>query len=276
MGGRDHPEGFSVHTEPTRDDHRPTPTSPPRRRFRWFLGLALLATVLGVSGVVVCAQDPDTNTATRPEPREGAWMQMHEDFLKRASGGDVDLLFLGDSITRGWANDSDQGPRAVWERYYAPRHAANFGIGGDRTQHVLWRLEHGELDGIKPRVVVLMIGTNNVHANTPAEIADGVTAVVKTLRAKLPSTKVLLLGVFPRGKTPDAVRERLKAVNERIARLDDGGKTVEYLDIGPRFLNPDGTISQEIMPDFLHLSRKGYHIWADAMEPTLWTLMEGE
>ena len=202
---------------------------------------------------------------------------MHERFLEIAKKGNIDLLFLGDSITRGWdgRDKEGKGPKEVWDRYYGPRNSANFGIGGDRTQHVLWRIQNGELDGIEPKVVVLMIGTNNAHANTPAEIAEGVTAIVKALKAKLPSTKVLLLGVFPRGKTPDSVRERLKAVNERIAALDDGGKTVKYLDIGPHFLNPDdGTISQDVMPDYLHLSRKGYRIWADAMEPTLWSLLE--
>jgi lysophospholipase L1-like esterase len=260
--------------ETNRDDARPPATEP--RRLRRLLGLGLLAGILGVSGVAVCAQDPEASDATRPEPRDGVWMKMHEDFLEQARKGDIGLLFLGDSITRGWANRSEQGPGGIWDRYYGPRRAANFGIGGDRTQHVLWRIEHGELDGVKPEVVVLMIGTNNVHADTPAEIADGVKAIVKALKTKLPGTRVLLLGVFPRGKKPDAVRERLKAVNERIAKLDDGGKTLKYLDIGSRFLNPDGTVSQDVMPDFLHLSRKGYGIWADAMEPTLWKLMEGE
>ena len=120
-----------------------------------------------------------------------------------------------------------------------------------------------------------MIGTNNVHANTPAEVAEGITAIVKTLRAKLPETKVLLLAVFPRGPKDDRVRDRIKAINARIAPLDDG-KTVKFLDIGDRFLEPDGTLSREIMPDLLHLSTKGYHIWADAMEPTLWGILEGK
>ncbi len=115
------------------------------------------------------------------------------------------------------------------------------------------------MDGIKPKVVVLMIGTNNVNANTSEEIAAGITAIVKKLGESLPESKVLLLGVFPRGEKPNRGREKLAAVNETIAKLDDG-KKVKYLDIGPRFLDEDATISREIMPDSLHLSRKGYRI----------------
>jgi lysophospholipase L1-like esterase len=209
------------------------------------------------------------DTPTTPAPREGAWMEMHNAFLKRAQMGEIDLLFLGDSITQGW----NPGGKAVWERFYGPRKAANFGIGGDRTQHVLWRLDHGEVDGIHPKVVVLMIGTNNLDSDAPNEIADGVTAIVKSLRSKLPETRVLLLGIFPRDENPSARRERLKSVNMRIAKLDDG-KMVKYLDIGKHFLNDDGTLSKEVMPDFLHLSSRGYRIWADAIEPTLWEMME--
>jgi lysophospholipase L1-like esterase len=204
-------------------------------------------------------------------------MKMHDRFLQRAAEGKIDLLFLGDSITQGWngRNDEGKGPRQVWDRYYGARKAANFGIGGDRTEHVLWRLQHGEVDGIAPKLVVLMIGTNNLRDDTPGEIAEGITEVVKTLRAKLPETKVLLLAVFPRSPQPGPVRERVAAINERIAKLDDG-RSVKYLDIGPRFLGDDGTISAEVMPDYLHLSRKGYRIWADAIEPTLRSMLEGD
>ncbi|MFO0908691.1 MAG: platelet-activating factor acetylhydrolase IB subunit [Isosphaeraceae bacterium] len=247
--------------------------SPRLLRRAWGFG-ALLTAGLIATGMAACAQSPATNNAIKPEPREGGWMELHKSFLERTKQGDVGVLFLGDSITHGWANRSDGGPGPIWDRYYAPRKAANFGIGGDRTQHVLWRLDHGEIDGIEPRAVVLMIGTNNINADTPAEIAEGIKTIVEKLHTRLPKTKVLLLGVFPRGPKGDAVRERVKAVNERIARLDDGGKTVKYLDIGPKFLEPDGTLKREIMPDLLHLSRRGYQIWADAIEPTLWSLVD--
>jgi lysophospholipase L1-like esterase len=230
-----------------------------RAAFRLFGVLGLLAT-----GMTACAQGPATVV---PKPRPGSWMAMHEKFLSQAKKGNIDLLFLGDSITQGWNNNE------VWRRHFEPRKAANFGIGGDRTEHVLWRIQNGELEGIAPKVTVLMIGTNNSGANTPEEIAQGVTAIVDELRKRLPNTKILLLGVFPRGEKPAAIRDRLKSVNEKIARLSDRSH-VQFLDIGAAFLNEDGTISRKIMPDFLHLSREGYRKWADAMEPTLWSMLD--
>jgi lysophospholipase L1-like esterase len=203
-----------------------------------------------------------------PKPREGPWMELHQSFLKRAQEGNVDLLFLGDSITQGWG-----GAKKTWDRFYGPRNAANFGIGGDRTEHVLWRIENGELKGIEPKVIVLMIGTNNAGGSTPDEIAQGVTAIVHELRDRLPKSKILLLAVFPRSQKPSAIRERIKSVNQQIAKLDDGSN-VRYLDIGKAFLSEDGTISKEIMPDYLHLSQKGYRLWAEAMEPTLWSMLD--
>jgi len=228
----------------------------------------LFAHQCGAIGLLViamsaCAQGPDTVV---PQPRDGAWMELHHRFVDRAKKGHVDLLFLGDSITQGW-NDND-----VWKRFYAARNAANFGIGGDRTQHVLWRIHHGELDGIKPKVGVLMIGTNNASSNTPDEIAQGISAIVLELRRKLPETKLVLLAVFPRGQKPDSMRDRLKSVNLKIAKLDDAH--VKFLDIDKAFLEDDGTISREIMPDYLHLSPAGYRRWAEAMEPTLQALFD--
>jgi lysophospholipase L1-like esterase len=217
-----------------------------------------------VVGMSACAQGPDTVV---PVPRDGPWMELHQRFVERAKKGHVDLLFLGDSITQGWNGNE------VWKRFYAARNAANFGIGGDRTQHVLWRIKKGELDGIKPKVAVLMIGTNNAGSNTPDEIAQGIDAIVQELRRKLPETKVLLLAVFPRSQKPDSLRDRLKSVNQKIAKLDDGDH-VKFLDIGNTFLQDDGTISKEVMPDSLHLSGLGYRRWADAMEPTLRSLLD--
>jgi beta-glucosidase len=224
---------------------------------------ALVALVLG-NFMAARAQAPATVT---PVPREGVWMKMHQSFLEQAKKGNIDLLFLGDSITQGWHNNE------VWKRHYGPRHAANFGIGGDRTEHVLWRLQNGELEGIHPRVVVLMIGTNNSGSNSAEDIAAGVSAIVKELRKRLPESRVLLLGVFPRSQKPDRTRAKLRQVNEQLAKLDDGSH-VFYLDIGKAFLNEDDTISRDIMPDFLHLTARGYRLWADAMEPTLWRLLD--
>jgi lysophospholipase L1-like esterase len=199
----------------------------------------------------------------KPQPQ---FMKQHEAFVEIAKKGDVDVLFLGDSITAGWRGNGSE----VWAKNFAPLKAANFGIGGDRTQHVLWRILNGELNGIQPRVAVLMIGTNNTSSRDPAaDIAEGVTTIVKTIREKSPTTKVLLLAVFPRGeKIPNPGNDILTEVNKTIAKLDDG-KNVRFLDIGPKFLGSDGQLPKEIMPDYLHLSPKGYEIWAEAIRPLL-------
>ena len=194
----------------------------------------------------------------------------HESFVKQAAQGTGDLLFLGDSITAGWAAKKD-----IWEKAFGQYKPLNFGIGGDRTQHVLWRITHGELDGIHPKAVVVMIGTNNSATDEATGIARGITKIVETLRMKQPQAKILLLAVFPRGEkaSPNPQRDKLKQVNATIAKLHDG-KMVHYLDIGDKFLQPDGSISKEIMPDFLHLSPAGYQLWADAIGPKLAELMK--
>ncbi len=198
----------------------------------------------------------------------------HERFVQIAQEGKAQLVFLGDSITAGWGGKKD-----IWEKAFGKYQPANFGIGGDRTQHVLWRIQNGELDGIKPKACVVMIGTNNSGSDPAEGIAKGVTAIVETIRAKQPQAKIFLLAVFPRGEKPstpekaNAGRDKLKQVNEIIAKLDDG-KNVHFLDIGAKFLQPDGSISKDIMPDFLHLSAAGYQIWADAISPKLAELMK--
>lgn len=194
----------------------------------------------------------------------------HDRFVKIAQEGTAQLVFLGDSITAGWG-----GKKEIWDKAFGTYKPVNFGIGGDRTQHVLWRITHGELDGIKPKAIVLMIGTNNSGSDPAEGIAKGVTAIVETIRAKQPQAKILLLAVFPRGEkpSPNPGREKLAKVNEIIAKLHDG-QNIHFLDIGAKFLQPDGSISKEIMPDFLHLSVAGYQIWADAISPKLAELMK--
>jgi lysophospholipase L1-like esterase len=180
-------------------------------------------------------------------------------------------LFLGDSITDFWRNRGSN----VWNTYYGERQAANFGISGDRTEHVLWRIDQGELAGIKPRVVVLMIGTNNTGKekngtprNSNAETIQGIQAVVARIREKLPDTKILLLAIFPRGTFDSPQRAQVALINTVIAKLADGNR-VRFLDIGPNFLEADGTLPKSIMPDLLHPNAHGYQIWAESMEPTL-------
>lgn len=220
------------------------------------------------------AQEPTktANSAVVPVSREGEkwWADRQAAVNERVKKGNADLLYIGDSITQGW-----EGPgKNVWEKFYASRRAVNLGFSGDRTQHVLWRLDHGNVDGLHPRAAVLMIGTNNSNGNdnTAEEITEGVTAIVKSLRAKLPETKILLLAVFPRGEKPNPQREKIDAVNRNISRLADG-QHVYYMDIGPKFLTPDGTLTKEIMPDFLHPNEKGYAIWAEAIESKLRELL---
>ncbi len=223
-------------------------------------------------------RDPEKNSALKPVPRDAGWVKRHEGFVADSKRGGIDVLFLGDSITDFWRSESsEKGGRPVWNREFAPLHAANFGISGDRTQHVLWRLDHGEVDGIDPKVVVLMIGTNNIglerdkvtRRNTPEQALEGVNAVVRSIREKLPHAKLLLLGVFPRGEKPDdPLRAEIGIINRSISRLADN-QTIRYLDLTPKFLAADGTLPKEIMPDFLHPSQKGYEIWAREIKPLL-------
>jgi lysophospholipase L1-like esterase len=188
------------------------------------------------------------------------WRALHAEHVARARRGDGDLLFVGDSITQGWLGT------AIWRTRFANR-TANIGIGGDTTQNVLWRLDHGAVDGLKPKHVVVMIGTNNfgLHQDTPEDVARGVTAIVEKLRGKLPEAKILLVGIFPRDEKPDAPsRGRIRKVNETLAKLADG-KSIRFLDLTPELLEPDGRIARDLMPDYLHLSEKGYRLWASAI-----------
>jgi lysophospholipase L1-like esterase len=216
------------------------------------------------------AEDKAAPTTVVPVLHEGT-LKRHESFNERAKQGNVGLILIGDSITQGWEGN---GAKDVWDKYYTKRDAMNLGIGGDRTQHVLWRLDHGNIDGISPKLAVLMIGTNNSNGsdNTAEEIGAGITAIVKKLREKLPQTKVLILAIFPRGAMPNPQREKNAKASEIAANSADN-KMVYFLDIGPKFLGPDGALTKEIMPDYLHLSPAGYEIWASATEPMVAQLM---
>ena len=237
-------------------------------RFRLFV------VVTAILGALLCGQamakDAPDYASTTPAPRDDAsWMPRHKLMNERVKKGNVDLLMIGDSITHGW----EGGGKDVWEKYYAKRNAVNLGIGGDQTQHVLWRLEHGNIDGIQPKLAVLMIGTNNAGTGNSKAIAAGVEAIVAKLRSKLPQTKVLILAIFPRGiDTKDRLRQVNAKANQMIAKLADD-KNVYYLDIGAKFLDKDGKLPRDIMPDLLHPNAKGYQIWAEAIEPSVKKLM---
>jgi lysophospholipase L1-like esterase len=211
------------------------------------------------------------NAAIVPTPFQE---ERHEAFLAEARAGGIECLLMGDSITDWWGRAGLE----VYEATFAPLGCANFGIAGDRTEGVLWRMENGELEGYSPKVMMLMIGTNNLSsrrrpANAPEEIAMAIAVIVSKFRTTFPEAKVLLLGVFPRGADPaNEYRESIRQINELIAHLDDG-EHVRFMDIGDRFLEPDGSISTEVMGDGLHPTTRGYEIWAEAVMPTFREMM---
>jgi lysophospholipase L1-like esterase len=223
-----------------------------------------------ITGSSICHAADELATTTPTSKPDEWWQRRHEKINDRANQGDVGLIFIGDSITQGWEEDPGKD---VWKKFYGSRKAMNAGISGDRTQHVLWRLDNGNIDGIKPKLAVVMIGTNNSGSDSPDDIAAGMTAIIAKLREKLPDSKVLLLGIFPRGENGDDPKRKVNiAANDIIRSLDDR-KAVFYLDISDKFLSADGTLSRQIMPDLLHLSNQGYEIWAEAIEPKVAELM---
>jgi lysophospholipase L1-like esterase len=231
---------------------------------------------------LLVVQAPRANTAIAPQLNPG-YMTKHNNNLEAAKQGDVDILFMGDSITDNWRNAGDPANpasqhKAVFDQYYGSLKTANFGVGGDTTQGVLWRLMNGEGQGFQPKVVMLLIGTNNggnAPANTTAEIAEGVGAVVLELRKDFPAAKILLLGIFPRDVPGSTLRKTVLDVNPLIARLDDR-EHVFFMDIGDKFLDAGGNLAPDIMPDKLHPTAKGYIIWSEAVKEPLAKLLKGE
>lgn len=211
------------------------------------------------------------HAATTPVSRSERWAELHLKKLREAEELGVELLFLGDSITNQWRRVAP----GVWDEFYGERKAYNLGSGGDRTEHTLWRVEHGELERLQPRLIVLLIGTNNLVqkgdavSNTPREIADGIHATVRGLRRKLPETHILVHAVFPRGRGPQhRQRPKVAAISTMLAELAEQER-VHFLDIGDVFLDENGFIPSEIMPDALHLSPQGYRLWSESIEETV-------
>jgi beta-glucosidase len=202
------------------------------------------------------------------------WMPRHRDKLaeKRnlvASATPPEIVFIGDSITQGWETTG----RDLWERHYAKLHALNLGFNGDRTENVLWRLQHGAIDGIAPKVTVLMIGTNNTghRAEAPLTTAAGIRCIVDEIHRRMPGTHLLLLAIFPRSERPD---DSLRRINDRVNRLIAAWGDVHFLDINAALLASDGRLSTDVMPDLLHPNEEGYAIWQHAMEPALQKLLQ--
>jgi beta-glucosidase len=236
---------------------------------RWFLIVWAVCMAL-VSGAGPTADPAPLHAATTPVPvnpckRRDEWLARHEAFKARARQGGIDLLFLGDSITEGW----ETAGRDVWAKHYGRRKAAAFGIGGDATQHLLWRLEHGELDGCRPRAIVVLIGTNNNWAsgkpNTPEQIADGVNAVLARLREKAPDATILVMALFARDAPDAPARKNNEAANRLMGAFDDGAR-VRFRDVNGVFLDADGALPKTLFPDGLHPNAEGYERWAAAIE----------
>lgn len=209
------------------------------------------------------------NTAAEPAPKlHLGWLERDFKLSWQARARHPELIVVGDSIVERF----EQAGRPVWDRYYAPRNALNLGIGGDRTEQVLWRLEHGNLAHIDPKLAIVMIGQNNGGHNTAAEIAEGIGAVVRTLEDRLPHARILLLAIFPRGQSYNPERAVLAEASVRASHLADN-RRVFYLDVDRIFLRPDGSIPAALMADYEHPTALGFERWAEAMEPTVAELM---
>lgn len=232
-----------------------------------FCGCAIEPSSAEVAFAEVAAK---SHSAVTPETQKAPWakswwMPRHNQVNARVARGNVDLIMIGDSITHHWNKE-------VWDKYYEPRNAVNMGFGGDRTQHVLWRLDNGHLEGISPKLAMIMIGTNNSGKNSAEEIADGIIAICAKVRTKLPETKILLLGIFPRGLVNEPKRTVNAKASEIASKIADG-KMIHYMNINEKFLEKDGTLSREIMSDLLHPTKKGYTVWAEAVEAKVAELM---
>jgi lysophospholipase L1-like esterase len=262
---------------------RPTPAevATATESLRRFMGQADPATKALVAKYpdLISVRPPRPNPAIVPALNPG-FRAKHAANVEIAKKGDSDVVFMGDSITDFWRNAGREGVinppsagKAVFDKYYGGMKVANFGISGDTTQGVLYRLRDGEGLGVQPKAIMLMIGTNNGATASSEEIAEGIGAIVMEMRQDFPAAKILLLGIFPRANPGDAIRKTVLGVNPIIAKLHDG-KNVFYLDIGDKFLAPDGTIAPDIMPDKLHPSEKGYEIWAEAVKAPLAELLK--
>ena len=199
----------------------------------------------------------------------------HEQMVAKARSGKIDLYFLGDSITRRWGATDYPEFLAHWKKTFFGWNAANFGWGGDGTQHMLWRIRNGELDGIRPKVIVILAGTNNIgkgeKPERAADAAEGVAALVETCRARVPDATLVVMAIFPRNDSP-ASNALIAEANRRIARLADG-KKVRFLDINDQLADKDGQLLEGVAVDRLHLSLKGYEIWARNLVPVLTELL---
>ncbi len=224
---------------------------------------------LAVAAAVVAISAVADNSAIIPTPRDSPrWLERHQSMGERLKAGHANALWIGDSIVEKF----EKPGKPVWDKYYACRDAVNLGISGDRTEHVLWRLDHVNIESVSPKLAIVMIGQNNGGSNTAEEIAEGVSAVVMKLRQKLPDMKILLLAIFFRGEKPNDEQIKLAKTNDIVSEMADG-QHIFYLNINKIFLQPDGTIMKSLMPDFEHPNEQGCRAWAEAIEPKVAELL---
>ncbi len=225
--------------------------------------------MLATLALLAAASALAANSATAPVPRDSPrWLARHQAMSERLKAGHAKVLWIGDSIVQRW---EDSGKK-IWNKYYARREAVNLGISGDKTEHVLWRLDHCNLECVSPKLAIVMIGQNNGPSNTAEEIAEGAGAVVLKLRQKLPDMKILLLAIFFRGEKPNDEQIKLAKANDILSKLADG-QHVFFMNINKIFLRPDGSIPKSLMPDCEHPNKRGCRVWAEAIEPKVAELL---
>ena len=232
-----------------------------------FLSIALLLGFVATLRAQHVAVEPN-------DVKNDGWLNRYKESAEIMEKGNIDLLMIGDSITHGWESQKE-----LWDMYYGNRKAINLGISGDRTEHVLWRLDHLPLNKISPKAAMIMIGTNNVGhgSSNPKQASEGILEIVKRLQKAFPDMKILVLNVFPRGVNPDDnLRKAVDEINSYLPDLFKNEKNVTLLNINDKMLDKDGVLTEEIMPDALHPGKKGYGIWARAVEPTLSKLLGEE
>lgn len=243
------------------------------------LCLPLIITLLNCAKFqksIVSEKTKTENSAIIPVPNpevsiQDWWMPRQQAINKRLAQGNADLLFLGNSIVHGFESTGKE----IWDKYYKPRNAVNMGFGWDRTQHLLWRLDNSDFKNVNPKLAIILIGTNNIGRNSKDEIVTGIHTVCNRINIKLPATKILLLGIFPRFEAKSADRDIIRKINASLSKIADQ-KNIFFMDIGHVFLDDNKELSTDIMADLLHPTLKGYKLFAEAIEPKVRELMGEE
>lgn len=240
-----------------------------------YISIALVWLLIGAQGKAADVGTAPESITARPweaAPKKDSWWTWRHNLnIKAGNGSNSEIIFYGDSLTEGWG----KAGKYVFEKEYMPRHALNFGIGGDGTSQIIWRLTNGECEGLRPKLVVLMIGTNNLYrpkTDSNDDVVKGVKAVLDTFQSRLPTAKILLLGILPR----KGFSERIVNINKQISAFDDKAR-IRFLDMGTFFQTQKGELNTELyVPDMTHLSAKGYEKWAEVMAPLLNEMYVGD